>query len=103
MAFFFELFMICWDVNAIATGEETAKGLGVNVQAIRITGMLAVSLVTALADAFAIGRILYPDAFADIDPEQKCDEIYTYLVGKPVYAPMKKDYGAIGQPVPFIK
>lgn len=43
---------ICWDVNAIASGEETAKGLGVNVQAIRITGMLAVTLMTALATAF---------------------------------------------------
>lgn len=43
---------ICWDVNAIASGEETAKGLGVNVQTIRITGMLAVTLVTALATAF---------------------------------------------------
>lgn len=58
---------------------------------------------TALADAYAIGKILYPDAFAGIDPEQKCDEIYTYLVGKPVYAQMKKDYGAMGQPVSFIK
>lgn len=43
---------ICWDVNAIATGEETAKGLGVNVQAIRISGMLAMTLVTALATAY---------------------------------------------------
>ena len=58
---------------------------------------------TALADAYAIGKILYPDAFIDIDPEQKCDDIYTYLVGKPVYAQMKKDYGALGQPAPFVK
>ena len=58
---------------------------------------------TALADAYAIGKILYPDAFADIDPEQKCDEIYTYLVGRPVYARMKKDYGAIGRVAPFMK
>lgn len=58
---------------------------------------------TALADAYAIGKILHPDAFADIDPEQKCDEIYTYLVGKPVYIRMKKDYGALGRPVPFNK
>jgi iron complex transport system permease protein len=43
---------ICWDINAIASGEETARGLGVNVQGIRITGMLAVTLVTALATAF---------------------------------------------------
>jgi iron complex transport system substrate-binding protein len=58
---------------------------------------------TALADAYAVGRVLYPDGFADIDPEKKCDEIYTYLVGKPVYAQMKEDYGALGQPAPFNK
>ena len=38
-----------------------------------------------LADAYAIGKILYPAAFSDIDPERKCDEIHTYLVGQPVY------------------
>ena len=57
---------------------------------------------TALGDAYAIGKILYPGAFADVDPAGKCDEIYADLVGRPVYAQMQKDYGAIGQPVPFI-
>jgi iron complex transport system permease protein len=41
-----------WDVNAIAAGEETATGLGVNVAFVRTTGMLAVTVVTALATAF---------------------------------------------------
>jgi len=51
---------------------------------------------TAPADAYAIAKILYPKAFADIDPEKKADEIYAFMVGKPVYAQMKKDYGKIG-------
>ncbi len=51
---------------------------------------------TALADAYAIARILYPKVFADTDPEKKADEIYTFMVGKPVYAEMKKDFGKIG-------
>lgn len=58
---------------------------------------------TALADAFAIGKAIYPESFKDIDPEKKADEIYTFMVGKPVYSEMKKSYGAIGQTVPFIK
>lgn len=57
---------------------------------------------TALADAYAIGKILYKERFEDIDPEKKADEIYTFLVGKPVYEKMKKDYGAIGQTAPFL-
>lgn len=28
--------------------------------------------------------ILYEERFEDVDPEQKVDEIYTFLVGKPV-------------------
>jgi iron complex transport system substrate-binding protein len=58
---------------------------------------------TVLTDAYAIGKILYPKQFEDIDPERKADEIYTFMVGKPVYPAMKKDYGAIGRKVRFTK
>jgi iron complex transport system substrate-binding protein len=57
---------------------------------------------TALTDAYAMGKILYPNHFADIDPEQKADEIYMALVGKPVYEKMKADYGPIGHVAPFV-
>jgi len=57
---------------------------------------------TALTDAYAMGKILYPDCFKDIDPEQKADEIYSELVGRPVYEKMKADYGPIGRVVPFV-
>lgn len=61
------------------------------------------NIETALADAYAIGKILYKDNFEDIDPEKKADEIYTFMIGKPVYRDMKKDYGAIGETAPFLK
>lgn len=61
------------------------------------------NIETALADAYTMGKILYEDRFKDIDPEKKSDEIYTYLVGKPVYQNMKKEYGAIGMVAPFLK
>ncbi len=57
------------------------------------------NLGTALANAYAIGKILHPERFEDLDPEIKADEIYLFLVGKPVYQKMKEDFGAIGQPV----
>ena len=57
------------------------------------------NLGTALADAYAIGKILHPERFEDLDPESKADEIYLFLVGKPVYQKMKEDFGAIGQAV----
>lgn len=56
---------------------------------------------TALADAYAIGKILYEKQFKDIDPQQKADEIYKFLVGRPVYDSMQKEYGPIGQNAHF--
>lgn len=57
---------------------------------------------TALADAYAIGKILYNKHFEDIDLEHKTDKIYTFLVGKPVYQEMKKDYGPIARIALFL-
>jgi len=52
---------------------------------------------TAIADAYYLGKILYPAAFADIDPAQKADEIYTALLGRPVYAQMAESFGGFKQ------
>lgn len=41
-----------WDYNALASGEETAKSLGVNVERVRMGGMLVSSLITAVAVSF---------------------------------------------------
>jgi iron complex transport system substrate-binding protein len=38
-----------------------------------------------LANAWFVGKTLYPDRFTDIDPKRKADEIFTFLVGKPVF------------------
>lgn len=46
-----------------------------------------------LANAYFIGKVLYPDRFADIDPAAKTDEIYTFLVGKPVFRQMNAALG----------
>lgn len=41
-----------WNYNAIDAGDETAKGLGVNVERTRINGMMCASLLTATIVAF---------------------------------------------------
>jgi iron complex transport system substrate-binding protein len=43
------------------------------------------NIATALADAYFIGKVLYPEAFADVDPVQKANEIFKMFVGKPLY------------------
>ena len=46
------LMILRWDLNSLASGEDTAKGLGVSVEKVRILGMVAAALVSALATAF---------------------------------------------------
>ncbi len=58
---------------------------------------------TALADAWTIGKKLYPTKFADVNPEKKADAIYTFLVGKAVYKAMAEDYGPLGQVPAFLQ
>ena len=48
---------------------------------------------TALADAYYVGKVLHPEQFKDVDPAKKADEIYTFLVGRPVYKEMKDGFG----------
>jgi iron complex transport system substrate-binding protein len=50
-----------------------------------------------LANAYFIGKLLYPDRFRDIDPAKKADEIYYFLVGQPVFGEMKRSF----QGLPF--
>jgi iron complex transport system substrate-binding protein len=57
---------------------------------------------TAITDAWAVGKTLYPERFADIDLENKADEIYVFFVGKPVYEQMKQSFGPIGRTAPMV-
>lgn len=58
---------------------------------------------TAMVDAFAIGKILYPSRFDDVDPAKQADAIYAFLVGRPVYNQMAAEYGYAGQPALFLQ
>lgn len=51
---------------------------------------------TVLADAYFIGKTLYPQQFADVDPAQKADEIYRELDGGPAYEGMQAIFGGFG-------
>ena len=51
------------------------------------------NIETAIADIYFIGKLLYPKAFKNIDPKLKADEIYTFMLGMPLYDEMAKLYG----------
>ena len=50
------------------------------------------NLEIALADAYYIGTVLYPDAFSDVDPAGKFDEICQALLGIDAYETIAETY-----------
>ena len=50
------------------------------------------NVATVFVDAYYMGKVLYPDRFADVDPIKKADEIYTKFLGMPIYQEMAKDF-----------
>lgn len=67
------------------------------VQGNRVFGVLPYNLYATnygsiLANAYFIGKLLYPEQFDDVDPVSKADEIYTFLIGSPVFSVMDRDF-----------
>ena len=53
----------------------------------------------ALADAYFLGKTLYPAAFTDIDPTSKADEIFDFFLGIKAYGHLKNEllgFGRVG-------
>ena len=64
----------------------------------RVFGLLPYNWYTQnpgsiLANAWFIGKTLYPERFADIDPLKKADDIYQFLVSAPLYHKMDASFG----------
>ncbi len=98
------------DVNTMTSDDEGAigqlkhdpalKGLTA-VKEGRVYGVLPYNFYnvnhgTVLANAYFVGKVLYPDRFADIDPAEKADEIYSFLLGEPVFELINSQYGNLG-------
>lgn len=47
----------------------------------------------AIADAYYAGTVLYPEAFSDIDPEEKANEIFSFFLGTETYYQDLKNAG----------
>ncbi len=98
------------DIGTIQLGNEGAIGELKNDTA--LTGLSAVknnkvygvipynyygtNYESVLANAYFVGKVLYPDRFEDIDPEVKADEIYTFFLGKSVYSDLNGQYNNLG-------
>jgi iron complex transport system substrate-binding protein len=61
------------------------------------------NLGTVIADAYTVGKILYPKRFDNVNLRNKADEIYTFLVGEPVYDQLAQTYGHLGETPTYLK
>ncbi len=61
------------------------------------------NLETALVNAYAVGKILFPEQFQDVNLKTKADEIFTFFVGSPIYEAMKRAYGPLGHSISLLK
>ncbi len=79
-----------------------------NIKAIQdgnVYGLLSYCLYSynkdeMLANAYYVGKILYPEQFTDVDPEEKANEIFTEFnggSGGSVYNTLKEQYGGFKQ------
>ncbi len=57
------------------------------------------NLEIALADAYYIGSVLYPEQFADLDPAEKFDELSSFFLGIDCYEQIAGQYYGGFQPV----
>ncbi|MGB9926868.1 MAG: iron ABC transporter substrate-binding protein [Methanosarcina sp.] len=51
---------------------------------------------SVLANAYFVGKVLYPDRFEDVDPQAKADEIYSFFLGKPAFSDLNAQYNNLG-------
>ena len=99
---FVDLSTLQTDPNAVTELRDDPSYQGLSaVQAGEVYGVLPYNWYTQnhgsiVADAYYIGTVLYPDRFSDVDPAVKADEIYSFLVGQPVFDEMNSAFGEKG-------
>ncbi|NCC24931.1 MAG: iron ABC transporter substrate-binding protein [Deltaproteobacteria bacterium] len=54
---------------------------------------------TVIADAYAVGTVLHPERFSDLNLQETADRIYTFLLGKPLHFVLAERSGPLGQPL----
>ncbi len=98
------------DIGTIQLGNEGAIGELKNDTALaglsavknnKVYGVIpynyySTNYESVLANAYFVGKVLYPDRFEDIDPEAKANEIYTFFLGKPIYSDLNGQYNNLG-------
>lgn len=81
--------------------QSTFKGLSA-VRSGKVFGLLpynyyTTNFGTVLANAYYAGKLIYPAAFEGVNPVEKANELYNFLLGGRVYPEMEEIFGGYGQ------
>ena len=60
------------------------------VYALPCFNQYATNIEIAIADAYYAGKVLFPEQFADVDMDQKADELLELFLGTAFYSEMKE-------------
>jgi iron complex transport system substrate-binding protein len=101
------IFVDAWGLNLITQDYQRKPDFYRNLKAVREKrihilypfNMYSTNIDTVVADAYAVGKVLYPDLFADLDIAEKARMVYSFLLGRPVYSELKKQFGELGRVV----
>ena len=61
------------------------------------------NLGTVITDSYAVGKLLYPKQFSDVDLTQQAESVYEFLLGRPVFTEMVRLNGLLGQILPVLE
>ncbi|MFP4006305.1 MAG: iron ABC transporter substrate-binding protein [Candidatus Hadarchaeia archaeon] len=68
-----------------------------NVYGVLPYNFYTANFATTLANSYYMGKVIYPEAFSNIDPREEADRIYSEFVGKGVYDNMSEIFGGFGK------
>lgn len=64
-----------------------------NVHGILPHAQYALNHASIMANTYYMGKVMYPDAFGDVDAATRADEIYEAVYGQPLYDDLVEIYG----------
>lgn len=81
--------------------QSTFKGISA-VRSGKVFGLLpynyyTTNFGTVLANAYYVGKLIYPKTFKGINPVEKANKLYNFLLGERVYPKMEEIFGGFGQ------
>jgi iron complex transport system substrate-binding protein len=82
-----------YEINVEPIYKELKAVKSGNIYGLLPYNYYSINFESVLANAYYIGKLLYPEEFRDISPAKKADVLYRSFVGKPIFSKLNKTFG----------